>query len=108
MVLVDGEQETEAELNLPGKYKETNNTSNPCLGVFSFFSGLISFLFRFLLTVNKYHHSFLRSVLTYHQLCAKFYSDAKANDENGSEHFRYHKVDVDVDANVTREQGFIA
>ena len=39
MVLYDGEQETEPELNLPGKYKETNNTSNLCLGVFSFFPG---------------------------------------------------------------------
>ena len=38
-VLVDGEQETEPELNLPGKIQKTNNTSNPCLGVFSFFPG---------------------------------------------------------------------
>ena len=54
MVLVDGEQETEPVLNLPGKYKETNNTPNPCLDVFSFFPG--SFWFCFLLTVNKNRH----------------------------------------------------
>ena len=53
-VLVDGEQETEPELNCLAKYKETNNTSNPCLDVFFFFSRLISFWFRFLLTINMY------------------------------------------------------
>ena len=37
MVLVDGEQETEPESICLAKYKETNNTSNPCLHVFSFF-----------------------------------------------------------------------
>ena len=39
MMVLDGEQETEPELNLPGKYKETNTTSKPCLDVFSFFPG---------------------------------------------------------------------
>ena len=36
-VLVDGEQETEPEWIWLAKYRETNNTSNPCLDVFSFF-----------------------------------------------------------------------
>ena len=36
-MLANGEQETEPEWNLHGKNKDTNNTSNPYLDVFSFF-----------------------------------------------------------------------
>ena len=38
-VFVDSEQETEPEWNCLEEYKETNNTSNPCLDVLSFFPG---------------------------------------------------------------------
>ena len=78
MVLVDGEQETEPQWICLEKNKEINNTSNPCLDVFSVFPGKfnsgsvssspststifvsfrqISFWFRFLVTVNKYYQS---------------------------------------------------
>ena len=46
----------------PEKYKETNNTSNSYLDVFSFFSRLISFWFRFLLTVNKYYQYGIKGI----------------------------------------------
>ena len=38
-VLVDGEQETEQERICLEEYKESNNTSNLCLDVFSYFPG---------------------------------------------------------------------
>ena len=58
MVLVDGEQETEQEINLPGKYKETNNISNPCLGVFSFFQA------NFILVPFSTHRQQVPSMIT--------------------------------------------
>ena len=57
LVLVYSDQETEPEINYPGKKKE--NTSWRRLDVLLVslvFSRQISFWFRFLLTVNKYYH----------------------------------------------------